>query len=79
MRNSHMSAAPDGRVKAQSARPMLRHSATPFERRRNQEVTSLNKKVEANFVQQLEQTNHLQAFKKTIVEQELEIAIQSLK
>lgn len=67
-----------GRPKPQSAGAALR-TATPFERKKRQEVQTLNKKVEENFAQQLEQTNHLKAFKKTVVEQELEIATQSLK
>ena len=66
------------RPKPQSAGVMMHRVSTPFDRKRTQEVVKLNKKVESNLAQQLEQTNHLMAFKKNIVEQEMEIAVQTL-
>ena len=71
--------AQDGRPKPKSAVTPPRHVSTPFERKRKQEVVQLNKKVETNFAQQVEETNHLKAFKKSVTEQEFEVAIQCLE
>ncbi|XP_067928341.1 kinesin-1 heavy chain-like [Watersipora subatra] len=70
--------AHDERPKPKSAGATLHRIATPFDRKRNQEVVQLNKKVESNYAEQIEQANHLKAFKKTVAEQEFEMVINSL-
>lgn len=65
--------------KPQSAGAALYRTRYPHERKKALEIDKLNKKVEAGYVQQLEETNHLKAFKQTVVEQEYEIAVESLQ
>lgn len=65
--------------KPQSAGAALYRSPYPHERKKVHEITKLNKKVEANYAQQLEETNHLKIFKQSVAEQECEVAIESLK
>lgn len=64
--------------KPQSAAAAVRIQ-TPFDRRKAQEVAKLNKAVEASLVQQIEQTNHLKAFRRSVVEQELEVSQESIR
>lgn len=65
--------------KPQSAGAALYRSQYPHEKKKAQEIDKLNKKVEAGYAQQMEETNHLKAFKQTVVEQEYEIALESLQ
>lgn len=61
-----------------SASPSFSKSGGPYERKKIQEVETLNKKVEAKLSQQVEEASHLKAFKRSVVEQELEIGYESL-
>lgn len=59
--------------KPQSASVMATRTQTPYERKKAQEVVQINKKVEANLVQQIQEASHLKAFKVSVLEQELEV------
>lgn len=52
---------------------------TPYERKKAHEVVQMNKKVEANLVQQIQEASHLKAFKMSVLEQELEISEEAVR
>lgn len=65
--------------KPQSAGVASTRTPTPYERKRTQQVVEMNKKVEANMVQQIHEATHLKAFKMSVLEQELEISEETAK
>lgn len=58
---------------------MSTRTQAPYERKKAQEVAQMNKKVEANLVQQIQEASHLKAFKMSVLEQELEINEEAVK